>query len=93
MHCYESTILVKNASPQLYKLILQHLEFFAKKEGIKYYGILNLIDKSLISVAHELRLKVNYMWDRFYIDFLMIPSFEDFLEQLNREGRQIFKRQ
>jgi predicted N-acyltransferase len=93
MHCYESTILAHNQSPELYQLILTHLKKLAEEKNVKYYGILNVLDKNLMTSAHQINYQVNHMWDRFYVDFSKFKHIEDFLLQLTGKGRQLYRSQ
>ncbi len=89
MHCYESVILVEN--PELYSFMLEHLKKLAVQEGIKYYGLLNVIDKQLMQAAEKIDYQVNFMWERFFVDFSQFNSLEDFLSRLTRKGRQAYR--
>lgn len=92
MHCYESMILALDSSRELYQLLLEQLKILADKHDVKFYGILNVVDQNLSDVSRQIGYDVNYMWDRFYIDFSETNNFEHFLAKLNREGRQSYNR-
>ena len=91
MHCYESMILAKSA--ELYPWMLSCLKNFAQEKKIKYYGLINVLDEALMAEAKKMDFKVNFMWDRFYIDFSDFKQWDDFLFYLQRKGRQLFRNQ
>lgn len=93
MHCYESMILAENQSNELYQLLLSHLKKLAEEKDVKYYGLINVMDKNLMDTAKKMGFQVNFMWDRFYIDFSLFKQWDDFLFYLKRKGRQLFRNQ
>jgi uncharacterized protein len=93
MHCSESTILTRAGSRQLQSRMLEHLRAAAVELGATYYGVLNVVDRELMACARDMRLEVNYMWDRYSLDLAGRAGTDDLIALLPADGRRELRRQ
>jgi hypothetical protein len=93
MHCFDSVIPSTAENVEAYSMLFDALATLAAQTGARYFGLLNVKDDTLLSVARDCGLRVNYMVDRFYFDLDGFKSFDQFVEELPAEGRREMNRQ
>jgi predicted N-acyltransferase len=93
MHCFDSTLPSRQATPALLDAVMSRLRELAMAEGASYFGLLNVHDPFLLQHAESLGLKVNFMLDRWYAELTEYRDFDHFIQKLPGDGRNEMRRQ
>ena len=93
MHCFDSTILSREASLELHDALFCRLRKLAMTEGASYFGLLNVQDPFLLKHAGALGMNVNFMLERWNVELSGFRDFEEFIEKLPYDGRNEMRRQ